>query len=62
MLRHQLRRDLILGLDLLLQTVNPFLLGCMVGSRFRLEGSRPVLEELLLPAIEDRGLESVLIT
>src|SRR5437762_979902 len=46
MLRQQLRQDLILGLDLLLQIVNPFLLGCMVRPRFRLEGSRPVLEEL----------------
>ena len=43
MLRHQLRQDLILGLDLLLQIVNPFLLGCMVGPLFRLESSRPVL-------------------
>ena len=52
----------ILGLDLLLQIVNPFLLGCMVGPLFRLVSSRPVLEELLLPAVEDSGLESVLVT
>jgi hypothetical protein len=61
MLRHQLRQDLTLSLDLLLQVVDPFLLGCMVGPRFRLEGSRLVLEELLLPAVEDRGLESLLV-
>jgi hypothetical protein len=58
MLRHQFGQDLILGLDLLLQIVNPFLLGCMVGWK----GSRPVLEELLLPTVKDRGLESVLVT
>src|SRR5215470_3865552 len=34
----------------------------MVGPPFRLKGSRCVLEELLLPAVEDRGLESVLAT
>ena len=62
MLRHQFGQNLVFGLDLLLQVVDPFLLGCMVGPRFRLEGSRPVLEELLLPAVEDRGLESVLVT
>src|SRR5260370_38095114 len=62
MLRHQLRQDLILCLDLLVQVVDPFLLGCMVGPRFRLERSRPVLEELLLPAVEDRGLESLSVT
>ena len=62
MLRHQLRQDLILGLDLLLQVVDPFLLDCMVGPRFRLEGSRPVLEELFLPAVEYCRLDAVLVT
>jgi hypothetical protein len=61
-LRHQLRQDLILDVDLLLQVVDPFLLGGMFGPGFRLKRSRPVLEELLLPAVEDRRLEAVLVT
>jgi hypothetical protein len=60
-LRHQFRQDLILGLDLLLQIGDPLLLCGMVGPRFRLKGTRAVLEELLLPAVEDRGLESLLV-
>ena len=59
MLRHQLGQDLVLGLDLLLQVLDPLLLGGMVGPAFRLEGGRPVLEELLLPAVEDRRLQSL---
>jgi len=55
-------RDSFVNRRVLLHIVNPFLLGYMVGPRFRLEGSRPVLEELLLPAVEDRELESVLVT
>jgi hypothetical protein len=55
-LRHQFGQDLIFGLNLLQQVVDPLLLGGMVGPRFRLEGSRPVFEELLLPTVEDRGL------
>src|SRR5438445_4839503 len=61
-LRHQFRQDPILGLDLLLQIGDLLLLCVMVGPRFRLKGSRAVLEELLLPAVEDRGLESLLVT
>jgi len=37
---------------------DPFLLGGMVRPCFLLEGSSPVLEEFLLPAVEDRRLES----
>ena len=59
MLRHQFR--LIFGLDLLLRMGDPLLLCGMVGPRFRLKGSRAVLEELLLPAVEDRGLESLFV-
>jgi hypothetical protein len=44
------------------QVGDSLLLGGMVGPCFRLKSSRPVLEELLLPAVEDRGLESVLNT
>jgi len=57
-LRHQFGQNLVLGLDLLLQVGDPFLLGGMIGPRFLLEGSSPVLEEFLLPAVEDRRLES----
>jgi hypothetical protein len=48
--------------DLLLQIGNPLLLGGMVGPGFRLKGSRAVLEEFLLPAVEDGGLESLFVT
>src|SRR5438105_5570329 len=60
MLRHQFGQNFVLRLDLLLQIVDPILLGGMVGSRFRLKGSRSILEELFLPAVEDRRLEAVL--
>src|SRR5438552_15784102 len=58
MLSHQLRQNLVLCLDLLLQVGDPLLLGGMVRPCFLLEGGRPVLEELLLPAVEDRGLQA----
>ena len=58
MLRHQLGQNLVLRLDLLLQVCNPLLVSGMVDWPFLLEGRCPVLEELLLPAVEDRGLES----
>ena len=46
MLRHQLGQDLVLGLDLFLQVRISLLLGGVVGPRYLLKGSRPVLEEL----------------
>ena len=58
MLRHQLGQNLILGLDFLLKVGDPLLVGGVVRSRFLLEGGRAVLEELLLPAVEDRGLQA----
>ncbi len=58
MLRHQLGQNLVLRLDLLLQICNPLLVSGVVGWPFLLEGSSPVLEEFLLPAVEDRRLES----
>ena len=61
MFGHQLGQDLVLGLDLLLQVGDPFLVGGVVAWPFRFEGCRAVLEELLLPAIEDRGLQAELI-
>ena len=61
MLRHQLGQNLVLGLDLLLQIGDPLLLGGVVGWPLLLEGSRPVLEELLLPPVEYRGLQPQLV-
>jgi hypothetical protein len=61
-LRHQFGQELILGLNLLLKVVDSFLIGGMVGPPFRLKGNRSVLEELLLPAVEYRRLEAVLVT
>src|SRR3954470_19684363 len=58
MLGHQLSQNLVFGLDLLLQVGDPLLVGGVVRPRFPLEGRRAVLEELLLPAVEDRGLQS----
>ena len=55
---HQLGQDLIFALDLLLQVVDAFLLGLVIDAAFGLEGGGPVLEELLLPAVEYRWLES----
>ena len=62
MLGHQFGQNLVLGLDLLLQLGDPLLLGRMVWPCFRLKCSRAFLEELLLPAVEDRGLETALVT
>ena len=62
MLRHQFGQDLVLGLDLLLQIGDALLVSGVVGWPFLVEGGRPVLEELLLPAIEDRGLEPLSVT
>ena len=44
MLRHQLRQDLILGLDLLFQILDALLLGLLVGAALSLEGGPSVLE------------------
>jgi hypothetical protein len=60
MLGHQLSQNLVLGLDLL-QVGDPALVGGVVGWPLLLEGGRPILEELLLPTVEDRGLQALLI-
>src|SRR6266571_3293095 len=54
----------VLGLHLLLQKLNPFLLllHLAVGTFLRLKGSRSVLEELLLPAVEHRRLQAQFFT
>jgi hypothetical protein len=48
----------VLRLDLLLQVCQALLVSGMVRWPFLLEGSSPILEEFLLPAVEDRWLES----
>ena len=58
MLGHQLGQNLVLRLNLFLQVCNSLLVSGMVGWPFLLEGSSPVLEELFLPAVKDRRLES----
>ena len=59
MLGHQFHQDLVLGLDFLLQELDPLLLLLLLdltgGTFLRLEGGRSVLKQLLLPAIEDGG-------
>jgi hypothetical protein len=62
MLRHQFGQHFVLDLDLLLQILDPFLLGGVVGSHLGLKGGGSVLKELLLPAVEYRRLEAHLIT
>ena len=62
MFGHQFGQDLSFGLDRFLKVVDSFLLDGMVRPRFRLKRSRPVLEELLLSAVENRRLETVLVT
>jgi hypothetical protein len=63
-LGHQFGQDFVLGLDLLLQELDPLLLllDLTRGTFLRLEGSRSVLEELLLPAIEHGGLQPISLT
>jgi hypothetical protein len=39
-----------------------FLIRGVVGWPFLLEGGRAILEELLLPAVEDRGLQAEFVT
>jgi hypothetical protein len=59
-LGHQLGQDLILGLHLLLQELDPFLLllDLAGGAFLRLEGGGSVLEELFLPAVENGRLQA----
>jgi len=54
-LRHQFGQNLVLGLDLLFQIGDPLLLGGVVGRPLLLEGRRPILEKLLLPAVNTVG-------
>src|SRR5580693_6842569 len=60
-LGHQFGQNFVLGLDLLLQELDPLLLllDLTDGTFLRLEGGSSVFKELLLPAIEDGGLQSI---
>src|SRR5215467_16049295 len=55
-LSHQLSQDLVLGLHLLLQELDPFLLllHLSVGTPLRLKSGGSVLEQFFLPAVEHR--------
>ena len=61
MLGHQLGQNFILGLDLLLQPLDAFLLGLAAAAVLGLEGGGSVLKELFLPAVENRRLQQQLV-
>jgi hypothetical protein len=63
-LGHQFGQDFVLGLHFLLQELDPLLLllDLTGGTFLRLEGGRSILKELLLPAIEDGGLQPIFLT
>jgi hypothetical protein len=62
MFLHEFREDFVLALELLLQEGNPLILGVGGSSGAGLDGGGAVLEELLLPAVEHRGMDPVLVT
>jgi hypothetical protein len=64
MLSHQFDQDFVLSLDFLLQELDPllFLLDPAGGAFLRLEGRSAIFEQLLLPAIEHGGLQSIFLT
>src|SRR5262245_2940530 len=62
MFLHEFGEDFVLALELLLQEGDPPVFGVTRTSGAGLEGGRGVLEELLLPAVEHRGVDAVLVT
>jgi hypothetical protein len=62
MFLHEFREDFVLALELLLQQRDLLVLGVGGPSGAGLEGDGTVLEELLLPAVEHRGVHAVLVT
>src|SRR6516162_11961866 len=62
MFLYQFREDLVLALELLLKEGNLPILGVAGASGVGFEGGWAVLEELLLPAVEHRGVDAVLVT
>src|SRR5262245_22027335 len=61
MFLHEFRKDFVLALELLLQEGDLPILGLAGASGAEFEGGRAVLEELLLPAGEHRGVDAVLV-
>src|SRR6516162_9544536 len=61
MFLYQFREDLVLALELLLKEGNLPILGVAGASGVGFEGGWAVLEELLLPAVEHRGVDAVLV-
>src|SRR6516162_3201496 len=61
MLFHELREHLVLALELLLKQRDLPILGIARASGAGLKRGRAVLEELLLPAVEHRGVDAVLV-
>jgi len=61
-LGHQFGQHLVFGLDLLLPELDPLLFGLMVRAALAREGCSAILEELFLPTIEYRWLQSQFIT
>ncbi len=61
MLFHQLREHLILHLQLVLKLTDAALQSSALGIPLRLKGSRPILEERLLPAVKHTRLKIQLI-
>src|SRR5262245_23153769 len=59
---HEFRADFVLAWELLLQGGDPQILRVGGPSGAGLEGGGAVLEELLLPAVEPRGVDAVLVT
>jgi hypothetical protein len=57
-LLHQLGQDIVLPLELLLQGCDALLGLVGLGAGADLEGSHAVLEELLLPVVEQRGVNA----
>ena len=55
MLGHQFGQHLVFGVDLLFQELDPLLFTLVVLPALALEGSRAILEELLLPAVDPVG-------
>ena len=62
MLSHQFSQHLVLGLNLLFQELDPLLFPLMVRPALTLKGGGAILEELFLPTVEHRGLQSMLLT
>src|SRR3954449_7689349 len=58
---HEFREDFVLALELLLQEGDLPILGIAGASGSGFEGGRAVLEELLLPAVEHRRVDAVLV-